>query len=69
MSKVSQIVGLYCKKIIVDMWREDQETFKVNGYMVYHSSRKGWVCDCKGFLFGHKCRHIEQVIKEYHLER
>lgn len=49
--------------------REDEETFHVNGYMVYHSSRKGWVCDCKGFMFGNKCKHIEYVIKEYGLER
>lgn len=49
--------------------REDQETFYIGNYMIYHSKQKGWVCDCKGFLFGNRCRHIEQVITEYGLER
>lgn len=50
-------------------YREDAETFHINGHMIYHSRTKGWVCDCKGFLFGNKCKHIEQVIRDYGLER
>lgn len=58
------------------MYREDSETFHVRSftnpeieYMVYHSTKEGWVCDCKGFMFGRKCKHIEYVLKEYGLER
>jgi len=49
--------------------REDSETFYINGYMIYHSRQRGWVCDCKGFMFGNKCKHITQIIEEYGFDK
>jgi len=58
------------------VYKEDTETFHVKSrsdpdkqYMVYRSKKNGWVCGCKGYMFGGTCWHIEYVIKEYGLER
>lgn len=37
-------------------------------YIVVRSRKYGWVCCCKGFIFGgrqdEKCRHVDKVIEQ-----
>ena len=50
-----------------DMIKVDERTFQTKDYMIFHSDRLGWLCDCKAFMFNDKepCKHILRVKKEF----
>ena len=41
----------------------DDKTFYIGEYMIYNSDRKGFLCDCKAFMFDdtQDCKHIIRV--------
>jgi len=47
----------------MNMIKIDERTFYKDDYQIYNSKRKGWVCDCKGFMFRGHCSHIEEAKK------
>ncbi len=43
-----------------EMTRLDSRTFQYREYVIYNSERKGWICDCKDYMFGNiNCKHIQ----------
>lgn len=45
--------------------RISDNEFRVKGYTVYKSSRKGWLCECKHFVYKQTpCSHIVYVITQ-----
>jgi len=43
------------------MIKVDARTFFKDEYLIYNSNRKGWVCDCRGFMFTGDCKHIKEA--------
>lgn len=66
------------EKIDADTFYVESSELMENGkplkYMVFHSWRKGWTCDCLNFVFNlkdtndkptHECKHIKAVLKTF----
>ena len=43
-------------------WRKtDVEYWEINGYTLSRNNVGNITCECKGYIFRKKCRHIEQI--------
>jgi len=41
--------------------RTDVEYWEINGYTLTRNSVGNITCQCKGYIFRKKCRHIQQI--------
>jgi hypothetical protein len=43
-------------------WRKtDVEYWEINGYTLSRNNVGNITCECKGYIFRKKCRHIQQI--------